>query len=122
MKIRDKLLGLTGISVSALLLVLGMSWVANEQVTGINHAATDVKQLEVTLLNLRRNEKDFLLRRDTKYLDKFQTNYALFQIQLNVSLLSFPFSIWKGFQLEFDILLNFKIIFHFFATSSFFHA
>ena len=83
MKIRDKLLGLTGISVSALLLVLGMSWVANEQVTGINHAATDVKQLEVTLLNLRRNEKDFLLRRDTKYLDKFQTNYALFQIQLN---------------------------------------
>ena len=83
MKIRDKLLGLTGISVSALLLVLGMSWVANKQVTNINHAATDVKQLEVTLLNLRRNEKDFLLRRDTKYLDKFQTNYTLFQTELS---------------------------------------
>ncbi|KXO07148.1 Methyl-accepting chemotaxis protein I (serine chemoreceptor protein) [Moritella sp. JT01] len=83
MKIRDKLLGLTGISVSALLLVLGMSWVANKQVTNINHAATDVKQLEVTLLNLRRNEKDFLLRRDTKYLDKFQANYALFQTELS---------------------------------------
>ncbi|QUM75637.1 methyl-accepting chemotaxis protein [Moritella sp. 24] len=82
MKIRDKLLGLTGISVSALLLVLGMSWVANEQVMNINHAATDVKQLEVTLLNLRRNEKDFLLRRDTKYLDKFEANYALFQTEL----------------------------------------
>ncbi|WP_017223000.1 methyl-accepting chemotaxis protein [Moritella dasanensis] len=84
MKIRDKLLGLTGISVSALLLVLGMSWVANEQVMGINHAATDVKQLEVTLLNLRRNEKDFLLRRNTKYLDKFQVNYTLFQQELSV--------------------------------------
>jgi len=83
MKIRDKLLGLTGISVSALLLVLGMSWLANDQVMDINHAATDVKQLEVTLLNLRRNEKDFLLRRDTKYVDKFQTNYALFQTQLS---------------------------------------
>lgn len=83
MKIRDKLLGLTGISVSALLLVLGMSWVANDQVMNINHAATDVKQLEVTLLNLRRNEKDFLLRRNTKYLDKFQANYALFQTKLN---------------------------------------
>jgi len=84
MKIRDKLLGLTGISVSALLLVLGMSWVANEQVMNINHAATDVKQLEITLLNLRRNEKDFLLRRDTKYLDKFQTNYTLFETELSV--------------------------------------
>ena len=83
MKIRDKLLGLTGISVSALLLVLGMSWVANEQVIGVNHAVTDVKQLEVTLLNLRRNEKDFLLRRDTKYLDKFNVNYALFQQELS---------------------------------------
>jgi len=84
MKIRDKLLGLTGISVSALLLVLGMSWVANEQVMGINHAATDVKKLEVTLLNLRRNEKDFLLRRDSKYLDKFQENYTSFQSGLSV--------------------------------------
>ncbi|PKH07675.1 methyl-accepting chemotaxis protein [Moritella sp. Urea-trap-13] len=83
MKIRDKLLGLTGISVSALLLVLGMSWVANGNVMGINRAATDVKQLEVTLLNLRRNEKDFLLRHDVKYLDKFQANYTLFQAELN---------------------------------------
>lgn len=83
MNIRNKLLGLTGISVSALLLVVGMSWVANEQVMNINHAATDVKQLEVTLLNLRRNEKDFLLRRDTKYLDKFKTNYTLFQTELS---------------------------------------
>lgn len=83
MKIKDKLLGLTGISVGALMLVLGMSWVANEQVMNINRAATDVKQLEVTLLNLRRNEKDFLLRRDVKYLDKFKTNYALFETELN---------------------------------------
>jgi methyl-accepting chemotaxis protein len=82
MKIRDKLLGLTGISVTALLLVVGMSWVANEQVMGINYAATDVKQLEVTLLNLRRNEKDFLLRLDKKYQAKFSTNYNTFQAEL----------------------------------------
>ncbi|GIC75476.1 methyl-accepting chemotaxis protein [Moritella sp. F3] len=82
MKIRDKLLGLAGISVSALLAVVGMSWVANNTVMAINHAATDVKQLEITLLNLRRNEKDFLLRHDTKYLDKFKANYTLFQREL----------------------------------------
>jgi methyl-accepting chemotaxis protein len=55
MKIKDKLLGLAAISVSSLLLVVGLSWTANSNLMGINHAATDVKQLEVTLLNLRRN-------------------------------------------------------------------
>ena len=83
MKIRDKLFGLAAISVSSLLLVVGLSWTANNSLMGINHAATDVKQLEVTLLNLRRNEKDFLLRHDMKYLDKFQANYHLFTDKLN---------------------------------------
>ncbi|WP_210473074.1 methyl-accepting chemotaxis protein [Vibrio crassostreae] len=36
------------------------------------------KELEVRLLNLRRNEKDFLLRSDMKYLDKFDVNYNKF--------------------------------------------
>ncbi|MCG9543989.1 methyl-accepting chemotaxis protein [Vibrio sp. Isolate33] len=36
------------------------------------------KELEVRLLNLRRNEKDFLLRSDMKYLDKFDQNYNKF--------------------------------------------
>jgi len=32
-------------------------------------------KLEVKLLNLRRNEKDFLARKDTKYVAKFNDNY-----------------------------------------------
>ncbi|WP_123309818.1 methyl-accepting chemotaxis protein [Vibrio crassostreae] len=47
------------------------------------------KELEVRLLNLRRNEKDFLLRSDLKYLDKFDVNYNKFlasESQLNAVL------------------------------------
>ncbi|MBY7731467.1 methyl-accepting chemotaxis protein [Vibrio splendidus] len=47
------------------------------------------KELEVRLLNLRRNEKDFLLRSDMKYLDKFEQNYDKFlasESQLNAVL------------------------------------
>ncbi|TVU62310.1 methyl-accepting chemotaxis protein [Vibrio atlanticus] len=47
------------------------------------------KELEVRLLNLRRNEKDFLLRSDLKYLDKFDVNYNKFLVsesQLNTIL------------------------------------
>ncbi len=84
MKIKHKLLGLTALAVVALLAVLGMTWKANERVMKINDSSTAVSHLEVTLLNLRRNEKDFLMRMDMKYQGKFQKNYDHFQSQLTV--------------------------------------
>ena len=82
MKIKHKLLGLTFLAVSALLVITGMTWLANERVMKIGGAVAKVGQLEVTLLNLRRNEKDFLMRMDMNYQDKFQTNFDRFQLQL----------------------------------------
>ncbi|BCL73665.1 methyl-accepting chemotaxis protein (plasmid) [Vibrio nigripulchritudo] len=40
----------------------------------LNSARTQLSELQVSLLMLRRNEKDFLLRKDPKYLDKFTKN------------------------------------------------
>ncbi|MEJ2764045.1 methyl-accepting chemotaxis protein [Photobacterium sp. MCCC 1A19761] len=82
MKIKHKLIGLTVLAVTALVAVLGMSQLANKRVMMINDSAAMVAQLEVTLLNLRRNEKDFLMRMDLKYQKKFQDNYQRFQTQL----------------------------------------
>lgn len=44
-------------------------------------------QLLKDMLMLRRNEKDFMLRSDLKYLDKFEKNLALFQQDLATSTL-----------------------------------
>ena len=44
----------------------------------LNKASIIVADLEIRLLNLRRNEKDFILRRDIKYLNKFNKNMELF--------------------------------------------
>ncbi|KOO09349.1 methyl-accepting chemotaxis protein [Vibrio hepatarius] len=44
----------------------------------LNHANLLVADLEVRLLNLRRNEKDFLLRKDMKYLTRFNENMDKF--------------------------------------------
>ncbi|MEZ9507591.1 methyl-accepting chemotaxis protein [Vibrio cyclitrophicus] len=55
----------------------------------MSQAKQITKELEVRLLNLRRNEKDFLLRSDLKYLDKFDVNYNQFlesESQLNTVL------------------------------------
>jgi len=40
------------------------------------------------MLTLRRNEKDFMLRLDTKYIDKFKTNIQLFRDDLTASFIS----------------------------------
>ncbi|GAA0789862.1 methyl-accepting chemotaxis protein [Marinobacterium sediminicola] len=49
--------------------------------------ATDNSELLSTLLMLRRHEKDFLLRLDTKYLDRFLKETTLFEQQLDMLLL-----------------------------------
>lgn len=83
MKINHKLFCLTGLAILALLLVLTISNVANDKIHQLDKAFTDVKSLEVSLLTLRRNEKDFLARFDLKYKTKFQDNYAKFESGVN---------------------------------------
>ena len=43
-----------------------------------------VQQLNIYTLQLRRNEKDFILRKDIKYVEKFNKNYLLLQNDLKV--------------------------------------
>lgn len=65
-----------GIAIAMLLSILSMRWsVATlnslTETQGLNH------QILSDMLMLRRNEKDFLLRSDLKYLDKFNNNHSL---------------------------------------------
>ncbi|MGF1761546.1 methyl-accepting chemotaxis protein [Photobacterium sagamiensis] len=84
MKIKNKLLCLTGLSVLALLLVLWVTNLTNERIMKLDQTFTDVKSLEISLLTLRRNEKDFLSRLDLKYKTKYLNNYSEFERQTQV--------------------------------------
>ncbi|TKF21772.1 methyl-accepting chemotaxis protein [Vibrio genomosp. F6] len=78
MSIKQKLYLL---GVIAILGVLSLLFATNSFVRTSNEltqAAKLVDKLEIRLLNLRRNEKDFLLRHDLKYLDKFSKNINIF--------------------------------------------
>ncbi|KPZ67562.1 Methyl-accepting chemotaxis protein CtpH [Shewanella sp. P1-14-1] len=60
----------------------------------VHNVETILKQqnqnlLSVTMLQLRRNEKDFMLRRTQSYLDRFDKNISLFKTQLNASTLDY---------------------------------
>jgi Methyl-accepting chemotaxis protein len=82
MKIKYKLLSLTVMSVLALLAVTAAAWNAETRLDKMHRQLTAVSDLEVVLLNLRRNEKDFLARMDPKYLSRFENNVATFNQKL----------------------------------------
>ncbi|MDA0107647.1 methyl-accepting chemotaxis protein [Vibrio sp. La 4.2.2] len=83
MKIKHQLLLLGSISVLAIASMLMSSSYFAKTTDNLTNALTKLSQLEVTLLNLRRNEKDFLLRKDEKYLAKFRVNAKHFRNQQN---------------------------------------
>lgn len=84
MKIKNKLLGLTAVSVTAILLIVSTTWSANEKLLEANHAAIESKQLEVILLSLRRYEKDFLMRLDLSYETEFNKQIKFFYDELKI--------------------------------------
>lgn len=78
MNIKQKLYLLGFISILG---ILSLLFAANNFVRTSNElsqAVSLVDKLEIRLLNLRRNEKDFLLRHDLKYLNKFSKNVDTF--------------------------------------------
>lgn len=85
MTIKLKLLLIAGVILIAMLFsVFSMQW-SIATINNLNEANYLNNQLQADMLMLRRNEKDFLLRNQLKYLDKFEKNYAL--MQSNIGLL-----------------------------------
>ncbi|MDF2152760.1 methyl-accepting chemotaxis protein [Vibrio sp. CAU 1672] len=78
MTIRYKLYSLGIIAILGIISLLGVSSHFAQQSEDLHHAIKLVGDLEIRLLNLRRNEKDFLLRSNAKYLTKFDQNVEKF--------------------------------------------
>ncbi|EOX3948866.1 methyl-accepting chemotaxis protein [Vibrio alginolyticus] len=78
MTIRQKLYFLGVIAILGIVALLGTSSHFENKSNDLNHAIKLVGDLEIRLLNLRRNEKDFLLRSNDKHLNKFDANVDKF--------------------------------------------
>ena len=82
LSIKRKLLILLAAVIFALLLLLTTTSYFNGQITQLKKLKHDVQQLNIYSLQLRRNEKDFILRKDMKYLEEFSKNNLLLVKQL----------------------------------------
>ncbi|EKO3453868.1 methyl-accepting chemotaxis protein [Vibrio fluvialis] len=78
MNIKQKLYLLGFIAVMGIISLVITTTHFARQTNELSYAIGLVEKLEIRLLNLRRNEKDFLLRKDAKYLDTFKQNSELF--------------------------------------------
>ncbi|MFC1234955.1 methyl-accepting chemotaxis protein [Vibrio sp. F74] len=109
MDIKSRLVILGFTSILGIAAILGISISFSGSVGELANAKTQLSELEVRLLNLRRNEKDFLLRKDAKYLSKFQDNAALFvDINQNIAatLLDYDIAYPDRLSSDLDIYIN----------------
>ena len=83
MLIKHKLIINTGILALAMALMLGLLTYASNALQHDINVATNIGNIESSVLQLRRNEKDFLARKDLKYLDKFDKNMKGLQQQVS---------------------------------------
>lgn len=78
MKIKHILYSLCLVGVLGMIFTLGYAYKISQDSNQLNQARLDLAQLEINLLNMRRNEKDFMARMDLKYLAKFEKNSQKF--------------------------------------------
>lgn len=75
MTIAQKLNVLLIASIVSMLVILGLGMNSQHQISQLDQQLLYVETLHSTLLDLRRDEKDFMLRKDVKYVDLFDQNY-----------------------------------------------
>jgi methyl-accepting chemotaxis protein len=72
--IKNKLILIGGVVVIGLSLLFAISMANSNKTVRLHSVQSQLKDIQSSILQLRRNEKDFLLRKDMKYLDKFNKN------------------------------------------------
>ena len=76
LSLRNKLLVLLSAVILGLLLLLFTTNYFSYQIKQLQQAKSTIQQIGITALQLRRNEKDFLIRKLPKYFDKHTANFT----------------------------------------------
>lgn len=86
MSIKRSFISLSALIIISMSIMGGMIWYATNNMAKLGEDLALSKELSNNMLMLRRHEKDFLLRKNLKYLDKFNERMAL--IKQNMQSLS----------------------------------
>ncbi|MCW8995096.1 MAG: methyl-accepting chemotaxis protein [Psychromonas sp.] len=83
MLIKHKLTFNTAIFILSMLAMLALINLSSSALQKDIKTAQKIDQIKVDILQLRRNEKDFIMRKESKYLDKFNQRIAILNTDIN---------------------------------------
>ena len=83
MTIKRKFLVIGGFIALAITALVFLNQYSTRALSQLDHLRLGIAEAETGMLTLRRSEKDFLVRKDLKYRDKFNTNFASLQAKLD---------------------------------------
>ena len=82
MLIKHKLVLNTGISIVSLMLMLGLLSFAVTSLENNINVARELGEVQSYILQLRRHEKDFIARKDMKYVDDFYKHQKVLETDI----------------------------------------
>ena len=82
--IKNKLIILVGLTLIATLGLSGFNYLILKDVENVENHRLLIEQINVGMLQLRRNEKDFLARNELKYMEKFRKNYSVTEEKISL--------------------------------------
>ena len=117
--IKAKLLLVTFIAIIGFSIVVFFNQHSKNTLSELNHIQFSVEKLEIEILNLRKHEKDFLARKNLKYLNKFDSTFNKLLVEKNIIK---NFLITENLSQneinEFDLIVNkYKRYFHLLVES-----
>lgn len=83
MSIKRSFISLSVLIIFAMAIMASLIWYSTNQMAELGSKLALSKELSNNMLMLRRHEKDFLLRKDEKYIDKFNQRISLIKQNIN---------------------------------------
>lgn len=83
MSIKRSFISLSMLIIFAMAIMASLIWYSTNQMAELGNELALSKELSNNMLMLRRHEKDFLLRKDEKYVDKFNQRISLIKQNIN---------------------------------------
>lgn len=84
MLIKHKMIANTSVAVVSMGIILYLLVYSLNSLEGDIDLALNIGEIEVSILQERRNEKDFMSRKDLKYHEKFETTMVALKQQVNI--------------------------------------
>ena len=82
MSISQQLILLAAVAIIGLIGITAVNHVSSRQLQLLDDTRLSISEINSSMLMLRRNEKDFMARKDWKYVDKFQANFEILENNL----------------------------------------